>query len=342
MTSPDRTDMLYLESLRAGLAAAMDACEEVLVVGEDVVDPYGGAFKVTQGLSTRFPGRVIATPISEAGLVGLSTGLALRGFRPVAEIMFGDFLTLAADQLINSAAKFPLMYRDRVQVPMVVRTPMGGGRGYGPTHSQSLEKHFLGVPGLDVLSPSPAHDPGRMLGRCIREAVRPVLFIEYKNLYPARLVGDGDPLLRRRVADDEATGETVVVDNFGEGPPDTVVFAYGGAAGMLFNLMRRLVPEEIRVRAIVPGRLHQPPDPTRLRAQLPDGVPVLFAECGTRGFDWGAEMVASLFAAGLLRDSTRVHRIASAEDVVPAGQVLEDRMHLSEAGLERAILEALA
>lgn len=338
----ERAGTTYLESLRAGLAAAMDARTEVLVVGEDVLDPYGGAFKVTQGLSTRFPGRVIGTPISEAGLVGLSTGLALRGFRPVAEIMFGDFLTLAADQLINSAAKFPLMYRERVQVPMVVRTPMGGGRGYGPTHSQSLEKHFLGVPGLDVLSPSPAHDPGRMLQRCICEATRPVLFIEYKNLYPGRLVEPGDPVLRRTMADDDATGATVVVENFDHGTPDVLVFAYGGAAGQLFNVMRRLAPEEIRVRAIVPGRLHQPPDPTLLAPLFPPGVHVLFAECGTRGFDWGAEMVASLFAGGLLRDPARVHRIASDDDVVPAGQALEDRMHLSEAHLERAILETLA
>src|SRR4030042_540848 len=99
-----------LESLNSALHRAFAADEHVLLLGEDVLDPYGGAFKVTRGLSTAFPGRVLTTPISEAGIVGLAVGMALRGLRPVVEIMFGDFLTLAADQLINHAAKFGWMY----------------------------------------------------------------------------------------------------------------------------------------------------------------------------------------------------------------------------------------
>ena len=127
--------------------------------------PYGGAFKVTRGLSSRFPARVFATPISEAAIVGLATGLALRGMRPVAEIMFGDFLFLAGDQLVNHAAKFRWMYHDQVRVPMVIRTPMGGRRGYGPTHSQSIEKHFMGVPGLWVVAPHVLSSPAICSGR---------------------------------------------------------------------------------------------------------------------------------------------------------------------------------
>jgi pyruvate/2-oxoglutarate/acetoin dehydrogenase E1 component len=110
--------------------------------------------------------------------------MALRGLRPVVEIMFGDFLTLAADQLINHAAKFRWMYNDQVCVPMVIRTPMGGRRGYGPTHSQSLEKHFLGVPGLRVIAPTLFGDPGALLATAILEDDDPVLFIEHKLLYP--------------------------------------------------------------------------------------------------------------------------------------------------------------
>ena len=132
----------------------MTADERVILMGEDILDPYGGAFKVTRGLSSAFPDRVLAAPISEAGMVGAAAGMALRGLRPGVEIMFGDFLTLAADQLINHIAKFRWMYNDQVRVPLVVRTPMGGRRGYGPTHSQTLEKLFLGIPGLTVLAPS--------------------------------------------------------------------------------------------------------------------------------------------------------------------------------------------
>ena len=142
-----------LDSLNQALHGLMDGDVRVVVLGEDILDPYGGAFKVTRGLSSRFPERVFTTPISEAAIVGLASGLSLRGLRPIAEIMFGDFLLLAGDQLVNHAAKFRWMYNDGVRVPMVIRTPMGGRRGYGPTHSQSIEKHFMGVPGLWVVAP---------------------------------------------------------------------------------------------------------------------------------------------------------------------------------------------
>ncbi len=150
--TPPESRITVLESLNAALHTALENDPRVYVLGEDILDPYGGAFKVTRGLSTRFPDRVLTTPISEAAILGISTGMALRGLRPVAEVMFGDFITLMADRLINHAAKFRWMYNEQVRVPLVLRAPMGGRRGYGPTHSQSLEKLFLGVPGLKVLA----------------------------------------------------------------------------------------------------------------------------------------------------------------------------------------------
>ena len=106
--------------------------KRVLFVGEDVLSPYGGAFKVSKGLSKKYPGQVISTPISEQAITGLSSGLALGGFKPYLEIMFGDFMTLTLDQIINHASKFFHMYNKKVNCPVVIRTPMGGGRGYGP------------------------------------------------------------------------------------------------------------------------------------------------------------------------------------------------------------------
>ena len=136
-----------LNSLNAALHKMLSEDPRVVVVGEDLLDPYGGAFKVTKGLSTKFPDRVLTTPLSEAGFTALAAGMAIRGLRPVVEIMFGDFLMLAADQIINHIGKYRWMYNDKVRVPLVIRTPMGGRRGYGPTHSQTLEKHFIGAPG---------------------------------------------------------------------------------------------------------------------------------------------------------------------------------------------------
>ena len=156
--------------------------ERVILLGEDLHDPYGGAFKVTAGLSTEFAGRVISTPIGEAGLVGASIGLALAGYRPVAEIMFADFITLAMDQIYNHAVKFPGMF-DGMQVPLVVRTPSGGRRGYGPTHSQSPENLMTAVPGLTVVFPSHRHDVGHLLEMASLEWGHPVVFFEHKLLY---------------------------------------------------------------------------------------------------------------------------------------------------------------
>ena len=113
----------------------------------------------------------------------MAAGMALRGLRPVVEIMFGDFVTLIADQLINHIAKFRWMYNDQVNLPLVVRTPMGGRRGYGPTHSQTLEKLFLGTAGLTVLAPNSLGDPGRLLTYSVLESQDPILFIENKLLY---------------------------------------------------------------------------------------------------------------------------------------------------------------
>ena len=131
--------MRYVESLNQALHRLMKNDDSVLLLGEDILDPYGGAFKVTKGLSTAFPDRVLTTPISEAAITGFATGLGINGYKPILEIMFGDFITLCTDQIINGASKFKWMYGDKFTVPLVIRTPMGARRGYGPTHSQTLE-----------------------------------------------------------------------------------------------------------------------------------------------------------------------------------------------------------
>ncbi len=179
-----------LERLNDALHHAMETDQRVYLLGEDILDPYGGAFKVTRGLSTKYSERVLTTPISEAGIVGVASGMALRGLRPVVEIMFGDFVTLIADQVVNQAAKFRWMYNDQVRVPMVIRTPMGGRRGYGPTHSQSLEKLFLGVPGLKVVAANTLDDPGTLLEAAIADE-DPVLFVEHKLLYTRPILEEG-------------------------------------------------------------------------------------------------------------------------------------------------------
>jgi hypothetical protein len=179
----DFSEERTVRSVQRGLDAVLAADERVILIGEDIESPYGGAFKCTDQLSARYPGRVRNTPISELAIVGIGNGLALGGFRPVVEIMFGDFVTLALDQWVNHAAKFAFMFADKVTVPLVVRTPMGGKRGYGATHSQSLERHVVGVPGTRVLCLHHRY-PAAELYRAIFDALdTPTFVMENKVLY---------------------------------------------------------------------------------------------------------------------------------------------------------------
>ena len=173
----------FTQMIRETLASEMRRDPAVFLMGEDI-GVYGGAFGVTRGLISEFgPERVRDTPISEQALTGIAIGAAVAGQRPVIEIMFMDFITLAVDQLVNMAAKLHPIYG--LPCPLVIRTPPGAGRGYGATHSQSLERLFAGIPGIKIAAPSNADDASGLLQTAIRDN-NPVLFLEHKLLYPLR------------------------------------------------------------------------------------------------------------------------------------------------------------
>ena len=159
--------MKFVESINKALDLILQSDTNVILYGEDISDPYGGAFKVTKGLSSKYPDRVLSTPISEAALIGISGGMSIGGLKPIIEIMFGDFLALGADQLLNHLVKYQWMYDDKVNVAVTIRSAMGGRRGYGPTHSQSLESFLANIPHLNIYSPSIFHNPGEFLKQIV-------------------------------------------------------------------------------------------------------------------------------------------------------------------------------
>ena len=172
----------YREALREALREEMQRDPRVFVIGEDI-GRYGGAYAVTQGLLQEFgPKRIIDAPMSEAVIVGAALGAAIVGGRPVAEIMYIDFATLAMDQIVNQAAKLHCMFGGQLMAPLVIRTQQGTGRGAGPQHSQSLEAWFAHVPGLKVVMPATPFDAKGLLKSAIRDN-NPVMFIEHKGLY---------------------------------------------------------------------------------------------------------------------------------------------------------------
>jgi 2-oxoisovalerate dehydrogenase E1 component beta subunit len=175
-------ELSYLEAIREALIEEMRRDPKVFVLGEDV-GAYGGAFGVTQGLHEEFGEmRVIDMPISESAIVGTAIGAALRGYRPVAEMQFADFISCGFDQIVNQAATLRFRYGGRASVPIVVRAPSGGNVGGGLYHSQNPEAWFVHRPGLKVVAPSTPYDAKGLLKAAIRDH-NPVVYFEHKYLY---------------------------------------------------------------------------------------------------------------------------------------------------------------
>ncbi len=171
----------YREALNEALSEILMEDSRAFLMGEDI-GKYGGCFGVTEGLAAKFPGRVMETPVSEEAFTGMAAGAAMTGLHPIVEIMYGDFLTLASDAIINHAAKTYFMSGGQLSCPMICRTPIGGGTGHGAQHSQCLETMFLSVPGLIVAAPSDPYSAKALLKSANREN-NPVLFLEHKGLY---------------------------------------------------------------------------------------------------------------------------------------------------------------
>ena len=299
-------------SLRKMLAKNPD----VILLGEDLHDPYGGAFKVTAGLSTEFAGRVISTPISEAGVVGASIGLALAGYRPIAEIMFADFVTLAMDQLYNHAVKLPAL-SEHMRLPLVVRTPSGGRRGYGPTHSQSPENLMMSVPGLTVVFPSHRHDIGRLLECATLDWLHPVVFFEHKLLYGVTQDSAGYHVAPASPRDPGAALFPTLVKP--QDTPDLTVVAYGGALPMVERVADALGEEDLTVELVVPSLLQPFPRHTLLDL-LHNREHVAIVEESPLGPGFGSELGAALCEEGF---AGRVRRLAPPPVPIPAARSLE-------------------
>jgi pyruvate/2-oxoglutarate/acetoin dehydrogenase E1 component len=178
-------EITYAEAIRAAMSEEMRRDERVFIFGEDI-GRYGGAFGVSFGMLDEFgPERIKETPISEAAIVGAAAGAAMVGMRPIAEMMFMDFILLGMEQLVNQAAKVRFMFGGKASVPMVIRMPAGSGTGAAAQHSQSLESMLIHIPGIKVVNPSTPYDAKGLLLSSIRDP-NPVCFIEHKLLYKTR------------------------------------------------------------------------------------------------------------------------------------------------------------
>ncbi len=303
-------ETFYSHAIRQALEEEMARDERVILLGEDIAG-YGGAFKLTAGMAARFgPERVRNTPISEGGFVGVAVGAALTGLRPVVEIMFMDFIALAMDQLANHAAKFRYQFGPQASVPLVVRTPAGAGRGYGPTHSQSLEKWLVATPGLIVAAPANPRDARGLLKSAIR-CDDPVIFIESKILYGRRgEVPEGEGLT--------PLGEAAVVR---EGDDVTLV-AYSRMVEEALKAAEALHSHGLEAE-VIDLRTLAPLDADTVAASVEKTGRVVVAEEGHLTGGIGAEIVARITESCFDYLAAAPRRVAALDVPVPASMVLE-------------------
>jgi 2-oxoisovalerate dehydrogenase E1 component len=323
-----------LAAINAALRDWLAADERVILLGEDIRSPYGGAFKVTRGLSDSFPDRVLNTPISEAGIVGIANGLALGGRRPIVEIMFGDFLGLCFDQLLNHAAKFHGMYNGRVTNAVVVRTPMGGGRGYGPTHSQNIEKHFAGMPGLRLLV---LHGRTRIgaLYQALRTSAEPTLIVENKLLYRESCDAELPPGFAR--SETAVPYPTTVLRP--PSKPDLTLVAFGRMSVLAERVAAELArDEEIQCEVLLPLSA-SPLDVEPVLASIAPTGKLLVVEEGASHHDLGAEVVAAVTTAYRGARPLRARRIGALPIPIPSSPALEREVLPSAERVRAACLE---
>lgn len=284
-----------VHQLNAALEQLLQKSPNTVLMGEDIKDPYGGAFKVTKGLSEKFPNQVMNMPISEAGMIGAGIGLAMNKVRPVVEIMFGDFISLGFDQILNHAAKYNDMYAGQVNVPILVRIPSGGGRGYGATHSQSLEKFFVGIPGVDVIALSPLLDCRELLLRIEEDMKAPTLLIENKVMY-----GNQQMAVYNSRVDNFYVEETrhkfpivkLTLDK--EETADALIITYGGMLTVAMEAATRLLLEEELLVDIISLTKIAPIEYNQLLECIGEEKFIFTLEEGTRRSGWGAEVVSEL------------------------------------------------
>jgi pyruvate/2-oxoglutarate/acetoin dehydrogenase E1 component len=317
-------EITYAQAINEALREEMRKDPQVFIMGEDI-GLHGGLFRVTQGLLAEFgPERVRETPISEAGFLGMGIGAATMGLRPVVELMFMDFALVAADQIINQAAKLRYMSGGQVSVPIVIRSQQGGGRGNGAQHSQSFESWFAQVPGLKVVAPATPKDAKGLLKSAIRDE-NPVIFIEHKLLYNTKgEVPEGEYTIPIGKAEVKRFGRDITIVSFSR----TLLFALEAAE----TLSRRGIEAEvIDLLSIEPLDMDTILESVRGTARLLV-VHESHTNCGI-----GAEIISRVYEQAPDALVTPPRRLGAKHVPIPVAHPLEDIVLPQAADIVKAV-----
>jgi pyruvate dehydrogenase E1 component beta subunit len=322
-------EITYLEAVREAMQEAMRANPDVFLMGEDI-GVYGGAFGVTRGMIEEFgPERVRNTPISEAAIAGAAVGAAMTGMRPIIELQFSDFITIATDQIVNQAAKNRYMFGGKGKVPLVLRTPAGSGTGAAAQHSQSLEAWMAHIPGLKVIQPSTGYDAKGLLHAAIEDD-NPVIFYEHKLCYRTKgHVPEGPYTIPLGKADIKREGKDVTI-------VATAIMVHKALAAAA-----ELEKEGISVEIVDPRTLVPLDEETIVNSVKKTGRLVVVHEAVKRGGFGGeiASMVAESEAFDYL--DAPIKRLGGKAVPIPYNPILEKAAIPQEADIIQAVKETL-
>lgn len=322
------TEMRYVNAVTQALRDSMEQDPTVIVMGEDVAHA-GGSFKATRGLLDTFgESRVIDTPISESSITSAAVGMALTGLKPVVEIMFMDFITLSMDALVNQAAKARYMFGSQGSVPMVLRTPHGGGLSAGPQHSQCLEAWLAHIPGLKVVCPSNPQDAYSLLRAAIADP-DPVMFIEHKAMYASK--GQVDT----SVAVDIGKARIARVGR------DVTLVSYGATVPVCVKAAEQLAKEGVEVE-VLDLRSIQPWDKAAVLESLSRTHRAVVVHEAVQSYGAGAEIVATIADEGFDELDAPVLRVAAPFMPAPFASSLEKGYVVTVERVIEAVRKTLA
>ncbi|NJO92657.1 MAG: alpha-ketoacid dehydrogenase subunit beta [Chloroflexia bacterium] len=327
-----------IEDLNKAMHRLFSEEKSAYLIGEDITDPYGGAFKVSKGLSTEFPNRVVTTPISEGGFMGVAAGLAIAGNKPIVEIMFGDFIALAFDQILNFISKSATMYGKHKEMHLLVRCPIGGNRGYGATHSQSLQKHFIGIPNLNLFELTPFHDNYEVLSQMLNASV-PAIFFENKTLYTKKKYENGqvDDLFSYELIDNDHNNVRVSID--GMESTDNLIITPGGSFDICLSAAEQLfMEEEVTTQIIIPSKLY-PFDIESIEYYIENAHQIIIVEEGTAGGTWGTEVASVIYQKMWGKLKNRIKLVNSLNSIIPASLHLEKQVLVQSENIYSAMKE---
>ena len=306
------SNVAFRTAIRDALDEELAADERVILFGEDIA-VAGGVFATTTGLYDKYGAeRVFDTPISELALTGAAFGSAVTGLRPVIEIMFGDFLTLAMDSLVNQATKYWFLTQEQVSVPLTIRSVVGAGGRFGAIHSQMPASWFMGVPGIKIVAPSTPADAKALLKAAVRDD-NPVLFFEHKSLYPTKgEVPDGE-----------------IVDTLGSAKivrpgKDATILALALMVPRALQAAERLKSEHGIDAEVIDVRSLVPLDTQTIMGSVGRTHRLFTVEENPRLCGWGAEIVSIVADEAFYDLDGPPVRITTPHIPLPAADILED------------------